>query len=51
MRDETDLKALSDDPVGLVGETIQPAHISLLLKLETAQKGEQIDQASSYSSG
>jgi len=29
MRDETDLKASSDDLVGVVRETMQPAYISL----------------------
>ena len=29
LRDETDLDALNDDLVGLVGQTMQPAHISL----------------------
>jgi hypothetical protein len=38
LRDETDLDSLSDDLVGAVRETMQPAHVALRLSPDTTSK-------------
>jgi hypothetical protein len=43
MREETDLGELADELVGVVGETMQPAHVSLWLRPDPVLQREQAD--------
>lgn len=43
LRDETDLEALNNELVSVVEETLQPEHVSVWLRPDTASKSRRVD--------
>jgi hypothetical protein len=43
LREETDLTTLSEELVGVVRETMQPEHVTLWLRSDTASRDQQAD--------